>query len=78
MVLHQNHTYYKLCLMKILCVAELINMAIVSDLKIVSEIYRLQKYTNEFTKEKGNKHPLFSLCCTHDTRLAHGTYWTSI
>ena len=31
-------------------------VVIVSDCKIVSETYRLQKYTKEFTKEKGNKH----------------------
>jgi hypothetical protein len=56
MALHQNHTYYKLCLMTILCMVELINMVIVSDFKIVSETYRLQNYTKGFTKEKGNKH----------------------
>jgi len=39
--------------MKILCVVELINMVLVSDFKIVFETYRLQKYTKEFTKEKG-------------------------
>lgn len=55
-VLYQNHTHYKLCLMKILCVVQLINMVLVSDFKIVFETYRLQKYTKEFTKEKGNKH----------------------
>jgi hypothetical protein len=42
--------------MKILCVVELMNMVIESDFKTVSETYRLQKYTKEFTKEKGNKH----------------------
>jgi len=31
-------------------------MVLVSDFKIVFETYRLQKYTKEFTKEKGNKH----------------------
>jgi hypothetical protein len=57
--------------MKILRVVELINMVTVSDFKIVSETYRLQKYTKEFTKEKVtntlNPRTLFSLCCTHDT-----------
>jgi len=55
MVLHKNHIYYKLCLMTILCVVDLI-MVIVSDFKIVSETYDLQNYTKGFTKEKGNKH----------------------
>jgi len=80
MVLYHNHTYYKVCLMKILCVVELINMVLVSDFKNVSETYRLQKYTKEFTKEKGNKQSKaknFILTLLY-TWLAHGTVHTGL